>query len=166
MLKTCLYYKEPFNFFVLFYESEFVFGYTQCWFLLNDNHYDVISIAKGFLACKYFSDKCCSCCTHGDAFEKHSCAQEVNEEIKERVRCETGPLCKDAGHFIKRAICEESDDEIAFKLFKCKDKSQYMKEQIIKETENPRYVVYDFETDTSTNIHRPSLCEVCVFTSF
>ena len=35
-----------------------------------------------------------------------------------------------------------------------------MKEQMIKEINNPRYIVYDFETDTSTNIHRPNLCEV------
>ena len=27
-------------------------------------------------------------------------------------------------------------------------------------TNNPGYFVYDFETDTSTNIHRPNLCEV------
>ena len=94
----------------LMYKSQFVFGYTQCWLLLNGEHYDVITNPKGFLACKYFCEKCCSCFSHGDAYDKHSCNEEAKAELIERAKCETGPLCKDAGHFLKRAICKGSDD--------------------------------------------------------
>ena len=146
----------------LMYKSEYVFGFKQCWLLLNEHHYDVITNPKGFLACDYFCEKCCSCFHHGDAYANHDCQSNAHEHLKELGKCETGPMHKDAGHFLKRAICKGSADEIAFKIDKCKNKSAEMQDQITEEINNPTYIVYDFETDTHTCIHKPNLCEVTV----
>jgi len=35
----------------LLYKSQYDENYKQCWLLLNDNHYDVITKTTGFLAC-------------------------------------------------------------------------------------------------------------------
>ena len=34
--------------------------------------------------------------------------------------------------------------------------------EIIDEINNPTYIVYDVETDTHTNVHKPNPCEVTV----
>jgi len=55
---------------------------------------------------------------------------------------------------LKRAICKGSDEEIAFKYDKCKNKSKEVLAEIIEEINIPTYIVYDFETDTHTKVHK------------
>ena len=95
-------------------------------------------------------------------FANHSCQSNATEHQKQLSKCETGPIYKDAAHFLKRAICKGSDDEKAFKYDECKNKSKEVLAEIIDEINNPTYIVYDFETDTHTNVHKPNLCEVTV----
>ena len=145
----------------LLYKSEYNENYKQCWLLLNDNHYDVITKTTGFLACSHFCQKCCSCFNRKDTFEKHH-AKCGKEEAFIAGKCTKGTFHKDAGHYLKRGICKGSKDEIVEKYEKSKNQTTKVLNKITEQMNNPRYIVYDFETDTSTNIHKPNLCEVSV----
>ena len=43
-----------------------------------------------------------------------------------------------------------------------KDKSDEKQLQITKSINNPKYIIYDFEADTSSGVHKPNLCIVNV----
>ena len=146
----------------LMYNSEFQFNVPQCWLLFHDEHFDAISKPKGFLACKYFCQKCCSCFSHNKSFQNHGCNQNIKENIAKLSKVETGPIYKDAGHYLQPDICKGSKEELKRKIDKCKNPSKNKIKKIIQQINNPRYIVYDFETDTHTNIHKPNLCEVTI----
>ena len=59
-------------------------------------------------------------------------------------------------HYLRRGICKGSDEEIVLKINTSKNKSKI--KWITKSVRHPRYIIYDFETDTSSGIHRPNLC--------
>ena len=43
------------------------------WLLYDNNHYHAITNIKGFLAVKYFCDRCLTCFEHKATIEKHEC---------------------------------------------------------------------------------------------
>ena len=78
-------------------------------------------------------------------------------------------ISKDMAHYLSRGICKGSDDEIKHKLGTWhgnkKDSGEkkiiakrIFEERITQEIKNQRYINYDFETDTSSGIHKPNLC--------
>ncbi len=72
-------------------------------------------------------------------------------------------------HYLSRGKCKGSYDEIQHKLDtwhgnkkdslekKIKAKKIF-EERITREIQHPKYIIYDFETDTSSGIHKPNLC--------
>ena len=83
----------------LMYKSEFQFNVPQCWLLFHDEHYDVITKPKGFLACKYFCQKCCSCVSHNNYFQNQKCNRIIKANTAKLSKVESGPIYKDAGHY-------------------------------------------------------------------
>jgi hypothetical protein len=61
-------------------------------------------------------------------------------------------------HYLRRGICKGSDEEIELKINNSESKSKFKIKWITKSVRNPRYIIYDFETDTSSGIHKPNLC--------
>ena len=64
-------------------------------------------------------------------------------------------MLKELGHFLRRDFTKGSEGEI-------KDKEQRLEkpEKAIKNILEPTYIIYDFETDTHTDIHIPNHVEV------
>ena len=94
--------------------------------------------------------------TRKDTFENHKCADSGIKKKKVDFRTE-GKLLKDLAHYIERGFTKGSDGEIA-------EKNKLLKkpEASVRKITNPRYVVFDFESDTHTNIHEPNHVEVDV----
>ena len=92
--------------------------------------------------------------------EKHECSESPDlNKHKLKHECDNR-VDKDMAHYLVRDICKGSKEEIAFR---CKTAKSESKRQLIKQTiNNPRYIIYDFETDTSSGTHRPNLCMVNV----
>ena len=60
-------------------------------------------------------------------------------------------MIKEMSHYLKRGFTKGSKEEI-----------NETNEKYRKQITNPRYIIYDFETDTHTNIHKPNHVEVDV----
>ena len=60
-------------------------------------------------------------------------------------------MIKEMSHYLKRGFTKGSTEEI-----------NETNEKYGKQITNPRYIIYDFETDTHTNIHKPNHVEVDV----
>ena len=58
-------------------------------------------------------------------------------------------MIKELSHCLRRGFTKGSIEEIS-----------ETKEKHRKQITNPRYIIYDFETDTHTNIHKPNHVEV------
>jgi len=158
----------------LMYKSEYNEDHKQCYLLFDNDQYHCITEAKGFLATKYYCPKCCSCFHHRSAIDKHCCSESKDINKLRHNDDNDNRMAKDVAHYLSRGICKGSDDEIQHKLLnwhgkKYKEgdtdsinafieaKAIYEK-AITKQIKNPRYINYDFETDTSSGIHRPNLC--------
>jgi hypothetical protein len=63
-------------------------------------------------------------------------------------------MLNELSHYLFKNYTKGSSDEIN------NTKSEIIKD-IIK---NPKYIMYDFETDTSTDIHKPNHVEIDVLT--
>ena len=68
-----------------------------------------------------------------------------------------GKLLKDLAHYLDRGICKGSQQEIDEKYKTLKNP-----EKIIDQILHQKYVIFDFETDTHTNTHKPNHVEVDV----
>ena len=131
----------------LLYKARYTENYTQCWLLFDNNHYNVITNPKGFLCIDYFCPKCCGCFHHKNAFESHTCSESTEDKHSKDARDKK--FYKDAAHFLHADICKGSKEEVDSKNGKLK---------IIDKIEHPTYIIYDFETDTHSNIHKTNLC--------
>ena len=88
-------------------------------------------------------------------FENHACE---DAGVRKKVNLRTqGMLLKDLSHYIERGFTMGSVGEIG-------ENNQKLKrpKASVRKITNPRYVVFDFESDTHTNIHEPNHVEVDV----
>ena len=65
-------------------------------------------------------------------------------------------------HYLTRGINKGSKEEITLRIEASKDKSDEKQMQITNSINNPKYIIYDFEPDTSSGVHKPNLCIVNV----
>ena len=123
------------------------------WLLYDENHYHVINNIIAFCAVKEFCHKCFKFFYHKKDFEKHDCAKiQVRPENKNKA------IIKDIAHYLKAEFCKGSKRELAARL--TNTTSEKRAAHIRDLHNNPRYVIYDLETDTYTLTHKPNHCEV------
>jgi hypothetical protein len=137
---------------LLMYKSEN--RHREHYFLLYDNineHYDCITDIKKFLAVRFFCFNCFKGFTHRNDFEKHECDTNLSKKKKVDKRTEF-KMVKELSHYLTKGFTKGSEEEIEAV------KTEAAKNKILQ----PRYIIYDFETDTHTNIHTPNHVEVDV----
>jgi hypothetical protein len=147
------------------------------WLLFDNSHYHAITNIKGFLSVEYFCSNCLKCFWRKAQFDEHDCRAVASD-------CVTGD-CEDAGrkkvrfngnrrnnkelaHYLYPKVCKGSKEELQLKLNVARDRESnsengsFDEEAITDNHNRERYIIYDFETDTSTSIHRPNHVEVDV----
>ena len=120
------------------------------YFLLFDEvlgHYDCITDIKKFLGLREFCYTCLKGFSCKESYENHKCCTE----IMHRNHGEDDPrMLKELGHYLESEYTKGSSLEIV----NTKSKKRQM------EIKCPKYIIYDFETDTSTDIHKPNHVEI------
>ena len=131
LLMNCLMYKSQNR------------GKEQHYLLYHSDreHYDCITDIKKFLGVREFCPKCFRGFTNKDTFENHTC--EECQKPKKVNQTNAAKLLKDLAHYIQRGICKGSKKEVdeKYKTLKNPDK-------IVEQIQRPKYIVFDFETDT------------------
>ena len=124
---------------------------TTNYFLLFDEtlgHYDCITDIKKFLGLREFCYNCVKGFSCKSSFENHQCNTEI---IKTHRDNDNDPrMLNELSHYLLRNYTKGSSSEID------NTKNEKVKD-IIK---NPKYIIYDFETDTLTDIHKPNHVEI------
>ena len=70
---------------------------------------------------------------------------------------------KDLAHYLSSGFCKGSKEELDFKLATVEEEE---KQQFIKEKHTqPKYIIFDFESDTHTLTHIPNHVEVDILKS-
>jgi hypothetical protein len=126
---------------------------TMTHYLLYDSekeHYNAITDIKAFLGVRCFCDKCLKGFSNKADYEKHECNTNVINKRKVDKRTET-KMVKELSHYLTKNFTKGSSQEI-------EQATESFQEQI----KHPRYIIYDFETDTDTSIHKPNHVEVDV----
>ena len=126
---------------------------TATHYLLFDNekgHFHSITNIKAFLAVRSFCNTCLKGFCKLSTSETHTCDTTI---VKKKVvdKKTEFKMIKEMSHYLKRGFTKGSTEEI-----------NETKEKYRKQITNPRYIIYDFETDTHTNIHKPNHVEVDV----
>ena len=127
-------------------------GTHKYWLLYDDNHYNVINNIAAFCAVEGFCDKCFKCFYHKKDFNNHDC---FKVQTKQGLQSAKNPLIKDVAHYLKSDCCKGSKEELRRKLKKSR-KNKRLCYVITDQHNHPRYVVFDFETDTHTLTHIPN----------
>jgi len=132
--------------------------YDKKYWLLYDGlneHFHVITNIKNFLQAKHFCNKCFRSFKLKKTFDKHLnngiCNNELDEKFKTKTTSNTN-IPKDVKHYLSGDYLKGSSKEINTK------KSATAQDNI----KHPRYIVFDFECDTSDDLHKPNHCEVDV----
>ena len=130
------------------------------WLLFDNNHYHTINNIRGFLAVKHFCCKCFQCFEHKETFTNHECSLTRDKKIKTKNK--DPRTNKDLAHYLQSGFCKGSEEELSFKLALAEDLE---KRRLITEKHNhPKYIVFDFETDTHALTHVPNHVEVDILT--
>ena len=66
-------------------------------------------------------------------------------------------VSKDMAHYLTRGINKGSKEETALRIQETKNITEEREIQITKSINNPKYIIWDSETDTSSGVHRPDL---------
>jgi G:T-mismatch repair DNA endonuclease (very short patch repair protein) len=131
----------------------------QHWLLFDNDHYHLITNINGFLAVNHFCNKCFQCFEHKATYEKHECCSEC-EKPKRKINRNDHRTDKDLPHFLKSKFCNGSKEELNNKLQDKEDETKI--EEITYNHSHPRYISFDYETDTHTLTHIPNHVEVDV----
>jgi hypothetical protein len=133
------------------------------YYLLFDGeaqHYNPITRIKSFLASGYFCNKCHCTMSNHTKFKEHACNNNgiVAKKPCKEHRCK---IQKDSAHYIKREFCKGGEAEIQFRVEHAKEDvdKEWFREKFEDEINHPTYIVFDFETDTSTGVHLPNHVE-------
>jgi hypothetical protein len=129
-------------------------GKGQHWLLHDENHYHTITNIKGFLGVRLFCPKCFRGGERKETFEKHEC----DEKEKKREDNKDPTILKDIAHYMKGEFVKGSAEEIKFRTSEITERKKLM--AIEDSIRHPKYIIFDFETDTHTNIHIPNHVEV------
>jgi len=136
----------------LMYRSESR-GNEVFWLLFDKNHYHAITNIKGFLSVDHFCNTCFKCFWRTAQFEGHECSALGCKKKKQNKDCKNH---KQLAHYLQAGVCKGSKEEQELKAEKRSEKHSEEGE----EHNQQRYIIYDFETDTSTLTHRPNHVEV------
>ena len=105
----------------------------------------------GFLACKKFCCNCLKSFTDIEAYNNHVCGECVKNKLRKEKN--KGKMIKELSHYLNKKFTKGSKEEL----------QQYEgKQKAIDKIVQPKYIVYDFETDTHTDIHKPNHVEIDV----
>ena len=124
--------------------------YPQKYYLLFDDvrgHFDCITNIVGFLACQRFCEHCLKAFTKIETYTKHVCGENT------RKKKQPGTMLKELPHYLKKKHTLGSKEEM---------ETCCQKPTTLDRISRPRYIIYDFETDTHTDIHRPNHVEIDV----
>ena len=128
------------------------------YFLLYDEepqHYHCITDIKKCLGVKTNCYNCMKGFTSKTAFENHECGEGKKKKINYKT---SDKLLKDLAHYLTPNFVKGSKEEIEDK---CKTLKNEFKLKKAKEIiSHPQYIIYDFETDTHTDVHKPNHVEV------
>ena len=125
---------------------------TKHYFLLYDDiakHYDCITDIKKLLAVRAFCFTCFKGFRHQKDYDSHECDTTVLKKKTVDKRTEF-KMVKELGHYLSRGFTKGSQEEM----------ETYRSEEGQQNVLKPRYIIYDFETDTSSGIHKPNHVEV------
>jgi hypothetical protein len=111
----------------------------QHWLLFDRNHYHVITNIRGFLAVRHFCNLCFKCSDKKGTHERHQC------KAKEGPK-DNGSMIKDISHYLRAEYCKGSKAELSARLPQVVSARTAAK--ITQQSKNPKYIIYDFETDT------------------
>ena len=123
---------------------------NKYWLLMDDNHYHTINNIRGYLATRHFCTNCFSCFSHTTAYENHTC-NICKDKRRPRRICKNHSTNKDLAHYLKGSYCKGSRAELLAKLKGVEDEA--LREDTTYKHNHPKYITFDFETDTST-VHR------------
>ena len=121
--------------------------------LLYDNinsHFHVITDIRKFFNSKYYCNECCRCFKSENTYDMHfayMCSKLSERKIQPVNNCKR--LAKECKNYMYGDIIKGSDEEINYKL-STTTKSIDVIEDSIK---HPKYIIFDFETDTSKKIY-------------
>jgi hypothetical protein len=112
-------------------------------------HFHVITNIRKFVGAIFYCNACCRCFKSENTYDNHFhglCAILSDEKIQPVNKSKR--LAKECKHYVHGDIIKGSDEEI-------KHKSETTKiplEDIEYNIKHPKYIILDFETDTSKNI--------------
>ena len=143
----------------MLYKSHTRANANKYWLLFGGDHYHSINNIEGYLSVKHFCNKCFSCFSHTNAYVNHKCSfckdkRRPNRKIMNHNKN------KDLAHYLRSKFCKGSIEELNAKLEDVYDVARI--EDIKYKHNHPRYITFDFETDTSSpgHIHAPNHVEV------
>ena len=128
----------------------------QYWLLFDENHYHAITNIEGFLAVNHFCTKCFRCFEHKETYNKHEC--NLTGEKKKKINRNDHRTNKDIAHYLKQGFCKGSKEELEQRLLNKDDDAKI--EEITQSHNHPKYITFDFETDTHTLTHLPNHVEI------
>ena len=109
-------------------------------------HYDAITDIKAVLAGRHFCFNCFKSFTDKDAFLNHECG--VSNKIKKGKLRHADKMLDELPHTLISSFTKGSCEEIEQRTRNVKNSDKTAKKRDIW---NPRYIIYDFETDTSSD---------------
>ena len=105
---------------------------------------------KKFLGLREFCYTCLKGFSCKASYENHKCCTEIMQMIRAEEHEDDPRMLNEIAHYLKPDHTKGSRGEIA------EAENKKRKEAIAY----PRYIIYDFETDTSTGIHKPNHVEI------
>ena len=120
--------------------------------LLYDNvhsHCHVITNIRKLVGASFYCDACSRCLKNGDTCANHLhglCSILPDEKIQPLNKSKR--LAKECNHYMHGDIIKGSDEEIKYKSENAKITLEYIKDNI----KHPKYIIVEFETDTSKKI--------------
>jgi hypothetical protein len=136
----------------LMYYNQEIKGTDQYWLLFDEDHYHSINNIRGFLAVDYFCKKCLKGFRTYKQYKEHECCEDsgYNMKTRKKKQNQSSRIGKDNAQYMRKDIKKGSTEEI--------EKNPCKEEQILY----PDFISYDFESDTSDNLHKPNHVEADV----
>ena len=138
--------------------------YEKKYFLLLDTvreHYDAITNIKSFLGVPGgLCHNCCKVIHNKETMANHVCGENINK--KKRKNKNASKMVKELAKYLEKKFTLGSPEELEYLI----ENSKNPTEKYINEKKNtifhPKYILYDFECDTTDNLHKPNHVEIIV----
>ena len=123
----------------------------------ENSHYNAIRDLKKIMCSRGICYKCMTAFTCKKAHDNHKCEPDITRGRHSSDHDDATP--DELSHYMHRCVLKGSE-EMRMKHELAEEKgTEWEGEQGIR---CPRYIIFDFETDTHTGIHMPSHVEVAV----